>query len=209
MTPLLPLTFGTHPSAWSAALDGGEPCGQAYAGPAHQAGPCRFCGDPRPVGPAPLPVDGDHTNRQAENLATACLHCRALHRLGCEQIEQEAVLIWAPDLTQAALNWLVRAVHRTFLAHGEAPILTSRPRADTPRLRAAFRTYQALERLSLDAERRIGTTSPRDLGAALLAMPPHRRTVPAGMRLLHLGRHHIAGRDVYPALFEAASETPA
>lgn len=209
MTRLLPLGFAVHPSAWTAALDGTRPDGQGTADPAQDAGACRFCGDPRPVAPEPLPLDGDHGNRQAANLATACLHCRALHRLGSDQIDREAVLIWLPDVSQAALNWLVRAVHRVFVAHGEAPCLASRPAIDTPRLRAAYRTYQALDHLSRDAEKRIGTSSPRELGAALLGMPAPRRAVPAGLRLLHQGRHHVAGRDVYPALLEAASELPA
>lgn len=207
MTPLLPLGFAVHPSAWAAALDGTKPK-ECSAEPAQETGPCRFCGDPRPVAPAPLPLDGDHGNRQVANLVTSCLHCRALHRLGSDQIDREAVLIWLPDISQAALSWLVRAIHRAFVAHGEAPCLASRPATDTPRLRAAYRTYEALDRLSHDAETRIGTTSPRELGAALLSMPEPRRVVPAGLRLLHQGRHYIAGRDVYPALLEAASELP-
>lgn len=209
MDRLLPLSFAVRPSAWAAALDGTKTEGQGTAETAQDAGACRFCGDPRPVAPASLPLDGDHGNRQAANLASACLHCRALHRLGSDQIDREAVLIWSPDISQAALNWLVRAIHRVFVAHGEAPCLASRPATDTPRLRAAYRTYQGLERLSEQAERRVGTTSPRELGAALLGTPEPRRAVPAGLRLLHQGRHHIAGREVYPALLEAALEIPA
>ncbi|MDN3564175.1 hypothetical protein QWZ14_07285 [Paeniroseomonas aquatica] len=206
MTRLLPLNFAVHSSAWVAAFDG---AGQSTTEPVQEAGACRFCDDPRPVAPAPLPLDGDHGNRQAANLATACLHCRTLHRLGSDQIDQEATLIWLPDISQPALNWLVRSIHRSFLAHGEPPCLANRPTCDTPRLRAAYRTYAALDRLSHDAEWRIGTTSPRELGAALLSLPESRRVVPAGLRLLHQGRHYVAGRDLYPALLEAASELPA
>ncbi|MFC7695072.1 hypothetical protein ACFQY5_41400 [Paeniroseomonas aquatica] len=115
MTRLLPLNFAVHSSAWVAAFDG---AGQSTTEPVQEAGACRFCDDPRPVAPAP-PLDGDHGNRQAANLATACLHCRTLHRLGSDQIDQEATLIWLPDISQPALNWLVRSIHRSFLAHGE------------------------------------------------------------------------------------------
>lgn len=206
MTRLLPLRFAVQHSTWTAA----PACaGHGITEPGQETGTCRFCGDPRPVAPAPLPLDGDYGNRQAANLATACLHCQALHRLGEEQIDQEATLVWLPDISQSALNWLVRAIHRVFLAHGEPPCLAGRPTCDTPRLRVAYRTYAALDRLSHDAEMRIGTASPRELGAALLGLPDTRRTVPAGLRLLHQGRHYVAGRDHYPALLEAVSEQPA
>lgn len=51
---------------------------------------------------------------------------------------------------------------------------------------------------------RLGTTSPRDLGAAFLGLPPksyaRRDKLLGGLRLLPLGRLLRGGRDGYPAL---------
>lgn len=185
MAGLLPLGFVATPTTWTAT--------DAIRA---EADPCRFCGDSQPVGPAPV--------ESSEGTAAACLHCRALHRLGRPTAAQEGMLIWAPEISQAALNWIVRAVHRAFRAHGESPCLDSRPRTDTPRLRAAWRTYQAWAALAPAAERAVGTTSPHLLGAALLDA---RRPAPTGLRLLHRGRHFVAGRDAYPDLLDAAKET--
>lgn len=185
MPDLLPLGFVATPATWTAA----------DAILAEEAGACRFCGDNQPVAPASV--------ESKAGPATACLHCRALHRLGRPTAAQEGMLIWAPEISQAALNWMVRAVHRVFRAHGESPCLDSRPRSDTKRLRCAWRTYQAWAALAPYAERAVGTTSPHLLGAALLDA---RRPAPAGLRLLHRGRHFVAGRDVYPDLLDAAKE---
>lgn len=191
MARLLPLTFHVDPATWG-----------ADDAPQVAAGPCRFCDDAAPVAP--------RLAASEEGPVTACLHCRALHHLGRDTVAQEGLLIWAPQVSQAALNWMIRAIHRVFLAHGETPALGERPQGDTARLRVAYRIYEAWEAQSAGAMEAVNTTSPRELGAALLALPSHRRAAPAGLRLLHRGRHFVGGQDVYPLLLASANpEIPA
>lgn len=147
-----------------------------------------------------LAGDGNYENKHPQNRATACLHCSALHRLTCESIDDEAVLILAPHWSQAALNWQVRAIHKVFVAHGEPPCLPAHPATDTMRLRSAYRAYDDFARRAGAAADILTSASPRRLGAALLSLPPERRVVPSGIRLLHLGKHFVDGRDTYPSL---------
>ena len=97
-----------------------------------------------PWRPAPLPLDGDHGNRQAANLATACLHCRAMHRLGSDQIDRERVDLAArrqPSRTQLARPrraWRVCRARRGSLPrqparHRHAPVARGLPHLSSPR----------------------------------------------------------------------------
>ena len=68
-------------------------------------GSCPFCGvrleeDREPF----LCVDGSKES--------SCVPCSLVRHLERETIAEEAVLIWLPDLSQAALNALANGVHR-------------------------------------------------------------------------------------------------
>jgi len=182
---LHPITLGVTPATWAAWL---RPASPPQGAPNTE--PCRHCGDPAPVGAT-----------VAAGEAT-CVLCAAPQNLGRDTIAQEATLIWAPQIAWADLNRIVVSIHRVYQAHGEPPCLDQRPSADTPRLRGAYRAYAALAALGTAAQARVGTTSPRDLGAALFGLR-QRPAVLAGLRLLHRGRHFVAGRDAYPDLLAA------
>jgi len=83
------------------------------------------------------------------------------------------VLIWLPDLSQAALNALANVVHRRLAAEG-ALYLAASPFAVTwseiPN--PALEAIRAIEMLRAEAERRFGTSSPRVLGEALMRARP-------------------------------------
>lgn len=202
MPPLLSLPSGPTSVDWSA--------GWPDAPPAPLPGPCRFCGDPAPVEPAACGFG-------AEPGAAACLVCRMTGGgpgWNRPSAAQELAVAWLPALPQGGINALVLAIHRAFRDHGEAPALAARPSAgnDTPRLRAAWRAYGALAEAIAEAERLVGTSDPRELGAALLDPAFRGRPAPpvlAGLRVLHKGRHFRGGRDVYPALLDTASGKPA
>lgn len=220
----LPLVPSIHPSAWVA--DPHDP-GPHDPGP-HDAGPddagredvarqvfdrdrhaCRFCGHRAARWQAVFHLDGDHDDWSAGNLVTACALCHAAQHLGRPTIDDEAVLIWLPDVSQAALNHVVRRIHLILHSHGEVAYPGQTPRSHHPAVHAALRAYHALAAEAVVLADRIHTSDPRDLGAALLTLKPReQRRLPAalgGIRLLHKGRFFVGGRDVYPDILSAWS----
>lgn len=202
----LPLALAAHPSSWRLDRPGAE--GEAAAGVfARDRHTCRFCGLCAVGRQEVFHLDGDHDDEAADNLATACPLCHDCQHLGREGIEQDHALAWLPEVSQAALNHLVRAVHVALHAHGEAAHMAERPVRDNAVLRAAYATHRALAGRIDTARRRIGTASPREFGAALLGLPPvaaaRRAELVGGLRLLSRGRLHRDGADVYPDLLDA------
>ena len=127
-------------------------------------------------------------------------------------IDDEAVLIWLPEMTQAALNALARGVHLRLAAHGALHLSStqrpagadsSAPRALAAALSAAF----ALRARSDEALARLGTTSPRALGEALARLKTEtyaaRARLLGGLRLWPLGRFYHDGEDIYAELLAA------
>lgn len=154
-------------------------------------------------GPATTPMDPRSDQRPC------CALCHLAQSLERSEIDREAVLIWAPEFTQGALNALVHRIHRIAAAH-EKPVFWSPdpPPANSPEdLFAASSAYAALVERSLIAKQRLGTSSPRDLAEALSFMSPstyaRRHELLGGVRLLPLGRFFVDGRDVYPRLLAA------
>ena len=68
----------------------------------------------------------------------------------------------------------------------------------------ALEAIRALEARSLEAETRLGASSPRVLGAALMRMKPKayedRARLLGGLRLWPRGRFFVDGEDIYPQL---------
>ena len=76
-----------------------------------QPGSCPFCGVRFAEGREPfLCADGFEES--------SCVPCFLVRHLERETIAEEAVLIWLPDLSQAALNALANGVHRRLAAEG-------------------------------------------------------------------------------------------
>jgi hypothetical protein len=154
-------------------------------------------------GPDTWPMD------PLSNEQPCCALCHLAQNLERSEIDREAVLIWAPEFTQGALNALVHRIHRIAAAHGK-PVFWSPdpPPANSPEdLFAASSAYAALVERSVIAKQRLGTSSPRDLAEALSFVSPssyaRRHELLGGARLLSLGRFFVDGRDVYPRLLAA------
>ena len=199
-----PLVLSAHPSAWMAeGLRRGEP------GPPGVA--CRFCDLDCAGWQQPYARNGDHDDRAADNLVPACPLCALGQHLWRPQIDREAALIWLPEMTQASLNGLARRIHLTCWAHKEPPHLSPRRISDAPSVVAAARVFAALLGRAGAVEQRLGVTSARTLGAALLALPAgvyaQRARLLWGARLLPRGRYFADGEDVYPEMLAAWSPT--
>jgi len=195
-----PLVLSADPSAWIADTEPAE----REAGAAETAA-CQFCGQPTAGWEEPFHLNDDHADNAPQNLAVSCGLCHLAQHLNRAWIDSEAVLIWLPEMAQAAVNVLARHVHLACRAAGISPISGHAGHAHSvPEARAPLAAYRALRERAAVAELRLGTSSPRQLGAALIEMPPaqyERRTfLLGGIRLLPLGQLFRAGRDIYPAM---------
>lgn len=133
-----------------------------------------------------------------------CPLCALALDLQRPRIDQEAMLIWLPEASQQALNFLIREIHIQLLAAGECLHDFSGMRRDSKSL---HRLYHARAVLGARAEAtrvRLGTDAPSELGDALQALSPAARarqdSLLGGTRLLPLGRFYSGGQDVYPEM---------
>jgi len=202
----LPLALAADPSRWRQdplRIEEGV-AAQVFGRDGHA---CRFC-DFRAVGSQEVVrLDGGQGRPALDDLATACPPCHDCRHLGRDGMEQGYAVIWLPEASQAVLNHLVRAVHVVLHEHGEPPHMAERPISDAPPLRSAFNSYRALAGRMAQARSRIGTTSPRELGEALIGLPPAALAkgaeLTSGLRLLPRGRLLRDGEDIYPDLLDA------
>ena len=199
----LPLLLSAHLSAWSADFGSGR----REAGPS--SGTCQFCGQETAEWQEAFHLNDDHTDDNPTNVFVSCPLCHLAQHLGRPEIEREAVLIWLPEMAQSALNLLVRETHLRCLRAGVAPRAVMEPTASpgTSAVRDARAVLDALRERAQAADARLGTTSPRHLGLALLEMSPgdyaKRGELLGGTRLLPLGQVFQDGRDVYPDMLQA------
>lgn len=148
--------------------------------------------------------------------AAACALCHLPLRLDRPRIDEEAVLVWLPEVSQAALNALVRSIHidrRTRgddLVHGEPPRPHPHGLAPTLAQVAAWHAGAAIAARSAAAADRLGTELPSELAAALHRLSAATRArlpeLLAGLRLLPLGRFFLDAADVYPSVVDAWRE---
>lgn len=106
-------------------------------------------------------LDDDHNHEHESNLVTACPFCHLCFHLGMAGIRRAAVMIWLPEIGQAELNNLCRAI---FVAVERGGAYEQAARA----------LYASLESRSATVEQELGAgaSNPAAIGQALLKMPP-------------------------------------
>jgi intracellular multiplication protein IcmJ len=203
----LPILPSTHPSAWAVEPDEAEREELAQRVRERDAHTCRFCGHHAISWQAVVEIDGDVGNCSEDNLATACALCQSVQRLGRHSVNDELLLIWLPDISQAALNCIVRRIHLTLHTHGEQAHALEMPRSQAPAVYAAMRAYRGLQVEARTVEARIETSRPGELGAALMGLGSKSRhelqAALGGVRFLHRGHYFRNGRDVYSQVLSA------
>ena len=204
---LLPLIPSVHPSAHSAGAGLAARQGLCLSILKRDQQSCRFCGLPAGSWQDVFHLNNDHDDWSADNLAAACPLCHGVQHIGSASADREMRVIWLPEITQNALNVIVRGIHLLLYVGGVPPSLDTRPIIDAPDLSCAWRAYAALERRAIATHSIIDTHSPRDLAAGLRALPAasynDRARILGGLRLLHRGRCLRSGRDTYPLQLRA------
>jgi hypothetical protein len=144
-----------------------------------------------------------HTIHNSAAACVLCYLCRHLERL---RIDEEAALVWLPEMSQPALNVTMREIHLQLRALGEDLYDAGRLRLDTPE---RFRLYHARSALGARAAAvasRLGTDKPSELAGALCRLSPaahaNRAKLLGGVRLLSLGRFYAGNKDVYAEIVD-------
>ncbi|GAB0119842.1 hypothetical protein Acid7E03_39140 [Acidisoma sp. 7E03] len=187
MVKLAPLVLSVAPSG---AL------GKAVS-KATGAAVCRFCGEA--IGKVPEAFGSPAYD--------CCVLCGLVQTLGRPRVDEEAKLIWLPELSQPALNALTRRMHIGLHGHGERLETGAQPSTATGDLPTLYRAGQALVGRQNEAELRLGTSNPSALADALLRLSPagfkRRDVLLGGLRLLPMGKVFEGDRDVYPEIVES------
>jgi intracellular multiplication protein IcmJ len=160
---------------------------------------CCYCGCGIGKGPRAL-VDVE---------TPACALCDLVQNLIRPRIDDEACIVWVPELSQPALNVTIRHVHLALRAHGERVETDAKPTKATGMIPSLYHTAQALLVRRREASSRLGTSCPSELADALLRLPPdaygRRDKLLGGARLLPLGRVFTGTTDIYPEIVDSWS----
>ncbi len=143
---------------------------------------CRFCGFQSAQYQRVVPFEA--------NYVTACSFCELVMSLERAGLMGSGLLIWLPEITQAELNHIARAIY------------VAKASEDGELVDAAARALDALTARRTDVKKRLGTDDPLVLATAFHeSLTPQERKAAAhrmeGVRLLPLDKHMVRaqGRD--------------
>ncbi len=143
---------------------------------------CRFCGFRSIQHQRVVPYEGDYV--------TSCGFCELVLALERAGLMGSGLLVWLPEIPQAELNHIARAIY------------IAKASEDSAMVDAASRALDALTARRTDAKKRLGTDDPLVLATAFhesLSDEERKAAVHRleGVRLLPLDKHMIRskGRD--------------
>jgi intracellular multiplication protein IcmJ len=142
----------------------------------------------------------------SHDCSAACVLCFLCRHLERPRIDEEAALVWLPEMSQPALNVTVREIHVQLRALGEDLFEAGPLRFNTPERLPLYYARSALGARTAAAANRLGTDKPSDLAGALCRLSPsayaNRAKLLGGVRLLPLGRFYAGNEDVYPEIVD-------
>lgn len=130
-------------------------------------------------------LDGEHDNNIPENLITACPLCHATQHLGLCGKEGRGLLIWLPEMSQAALNHAVRWLELGPYAKPEVLTYINVPKE------SLMRFYQ--DRIKY-CEKRFGSADPSALADHLLSLTDEQYEKDVSVRLSPVRLFPIVGK---------------
>jgi hypothetical protein len=167
---------------------------------------CAFCG--LPTGKCQMQSPGPRkSNGDSAGDLPACPLCALPQQLERPHIDDEAALVWLPEMSQQAINAMMREIHMQIRALGEDLQADSIFKKQSPRHRSLHYARAVLAERIQPAIDRVGTGSAHELGVALLELSPaaytRRAALLGGLRLMPLGRFFEGDKDVYPEIVDA------
>ena len=149
-------------------------------------GPCPYCG---------MPTNG-------RSFHGSCVQCHLVLNLDRPSIDDEAILCWVPEISQAALNRIVRELHCQLRASRTS--FVSRPGAHF-----VNRSFDERAGVANDV---LGTSRPSELAQSLSLMRPasytERHRLLGGVRVMAVGRFFVERTDIYPDILDEWCGSP-
>jgi hypothetical protein len=148
--------------------------------------------------------------RRSHDCVAACVLCYLCRHLERPRIDEEAALVWLPEMSQPALNVTMREIHLQLRALGEDLHDAGRLHFHTPERLRLYYARSAFSVRAGAAASRLGTDKPSELAGALCRLSPgadaNRAKLLGGVRLLPLGRFYAGNKDVYPEIVDSWRE---
>ena len=121
-----PITLGIAQNLRGAQISSG---GQSHAGPSlspeirqkvltRDDHTCQMCGFQSKKYQDVHFIDCDDSNLQIDNLATACIYCHQCFDLDKVSEMRSGVLVWLPEISQADLHHIARAIYVARISQG-------------------------------------------------------------------------------------------
>ena len=160
---------------------------------------CGFCAQPGATFPARV------RGPEGESIR-GCALCFLAEHLDRPSIDEEASLIWLPEVSQVVINTLIRVIHIRLRTLGETLHAEFRLSLDTEERRRLFHARALLQSRGAAAIARLGTGRPSDIASAMLRLSDaayrQRFKLLGGLRLLPSGRFFEGDRDIYPEIVD-------
>ncbi len=149
---------------------------------------CKCCGFVSKKYQEVLHTDGDESNSDESNLATVCIFCHQCFNLDKVGTMKSGVLLWLPEIEQADLHHMARAIYVARISQG-------------PIAEAARKALDALMKRREPIRQRIGTDDAYTLATVLKDyLSEHHYKVRAskleGIKLFPLDRRIIKEADL-------------
>lgn len=165
---------------------------------------CRLCGFKAAKWQEVHHVNDDHSDNRKENLWTVCSYCHMCQHIGLAGRNEEAVLVWMPEISQAQLHHIVRTI-QVAKRWSDTATKARAVRQETVKQAKKFEDGAAalmskLRERELVAHERLGTSNLLDLANIMLVMDDaqyeRRGEFLHGYRMLPLGVRSSDGDDV-------------
>lgn len=148
---------------------------------------CQCCGFRAKQWQQILHLNGDTRDFSDKNVLTTCIFCHQCFDLELVTQLESGMLIWLPEMSQADLNGLMRAVHISRRAQGDMN-------------KMAMQVIDLLYARGEEAKRRLGSNSPEALAIVMrdfLANAEYQRAQKNldGIRLLPLAKRTVPNPD--------------
>jgi intracellular multiplication protein IcmJ len=148
---------------------------------------CQCCGFRAEKYQQVLHINGDDRDFRDDNVLTTCIFCHQCFDLAQVGKMDSGMLVWLPEMTQAELNHMMRAIYLGRIVPGGLA-------------EAARDMYKTLMARGDDARKRLGSTDPAALALVLRDFLTHKQYKEAqermeGIRLLPLDRRMIKHPD--------------
>jgi intracellular multiplication protein IcmJ len=148
-------------------------------------------------------IDDDHSNNSVKNLVTTCSYCHMCQHIGLAGKNNEATIVWLPEISQAHLHHIVRA---TQVAQRWTSVSTSTRQMRPDMMREAQKVGEgaeaviaALREREDEADSRLKTSSLLDLANIMLSMPDdvyeRREDFLHGFKMLPFGVRQQDGKN--------------